>query len=315
MIAFGPIPSRRLGQSLGVNNIPPKSCSYDCVYCQVGPTAKAEIKRREFFDPKEIFAAVQQKVKETEAANAKIDYLSFVPDGEPTLDINLGRSIALLKPLKIKIAVFTNASLLWRADVRQELRKADLVSVKMDAVHRDCWEKINRPYAMLSLEKILNGILAFSKEFKGELISETMLVRGINDTAANLKATAEFIQKINPAMAYLAIPTRPPSETWVQSPDEQFISSAYQIFSAHLKNVECLVGFSPDSYTATGDVIGSLLDITSVQPMRESAVLAFLEQGGKGKAQLDQLIHDDKLVKVIHDGQPFYIRKFSLAKT
>ncbi len=314
MIAFGPIPSRRLGQSLGINNIPPKSCSYDCVYCQVGPTADVEIKRREFFEPEEIVNAVQQKLEESVAANARIDYLSFVPDGEPTLDIHLGETIDLLKTFKIKIAVFTNASLLWREDVRKELGKADCVSIKMDAAHVDSWQKINRPNNMLSLETIFDGISTFSKEFQGELISETMLIQGVNDNEANLRATAEFLKRVNPSIAYLAIPTRPPAESWVQSPDEQTLNKAYQIFDEQLNEVELLTGFSSETFSATGDTVQSILDITSVHPMRESEVLSYLQKGGIVKEQLNILITDEKLVRVVHEGQPFYIRKYSSNK-
>ncbi|HSL41575.1 MAG TPA: radical SAM protein, partial [Desulforhopalus sp.] len=111
LMIFGPVPSRRLGRSLGINNIPPKICSYACLYCQVGRTTRMTIDRQEFFRPEEILAAVQAKLEETAQAGEPVDYLSFVPDGEPTLDINLERTIALLRPLKIPIAVITNTSL------------------------------------------------------------------------------------------------------------------------------------------------------------------------------------------------------------
>src|SRR3989304_4740935 len=118
MIVFGPIPSRRLGRSLGINNIPPKVCSYSCVYCQIGLTDSMSVARKEFHFPDEIFKDVSAKVKHLQNAGEQIDYLTFVPDGEPTLDINIGKEILELKTLKIKIAVITNASLLWDEKVR-----------------------------------------------------------------------------------------------------------------------------------------------------------------------------------------------------
>jgi wyosine [tRNA(Phe)-imidazoG37] synthetase (radical SAM superfamily) len=133
MIAFGPVPSRRLGRSLGINNIPPKVCSYSCVYCQLGRTLKMQVERQAFHLPEEILVAVQKKVNSVKAAGESIDYLTFVPDGEPSLDINLGHAIELLRPLGLPIAVITNASLIWREDVRTDLRKADWVSLKVDA--------------------------------------------------------------------------------------------------------------------------------------------------------------------------------------
>jgi wyosine [tRNA(Phe)-imidazoG37] synthetase (radical SAM superfamily) len=134
MIAFGPVPSRRLGRSLGINNIPPKVCTYACVYCQVGRTTEMTIGRRTFYDPDEVLQDVQEKISKSDEAGEPIDYLTFVPDGEPTLDTNLGREIDLLTPLGIPIAVITNNSLLSRQDVRDDLVGADWVSLKVDAV-------------------------------------------------------------------------------------------------------------------------------------------------------------------------------------
>jgi wyosine [tRNA(Phe)-imidazoG37] synthetase (radical SAM superfamily) len=315
MIAFGPVPSRRLGQSLGINNIPPKNCSYDCVYCQVGPTAQKDLQRRPFFEPDEIFQAVIQKVQEVRDASGRIDYLTLVPDGEPTLDIHLGKTIEMLRPLKIKIAVITNSSLLWLEEVRNELALADYVSLKMDSVNENTWRKINRPNPKLSLPEILAGALTFSKIFKGTLVSETMLVRGINDHEASLEATAEYLGQLNLAIAYIAIPTRPPSERWVQTPDEETLNLAYHIFRNHVVRTEYLTGFSEDAFSATGDVVQNLVNITSVHPMRESEALEFLKQGNADGKKLEELVAQEKLVRIIHRGLPFYVRKLPLVKS
>ena len=128
MIAFGPVPSRRLGRSLGINNIPPKVCTYSCVYCQLGRTIKMKVERGAFYEPDEILQDVHDKVEKAREAGEVIDYLTFVPDGEPTLDINFGREIELLRPLGIKIAVITNSSLIWREDVREALMKAERIA-------------------------------------------------------------------------------------------------------------------------------------------------------------------------------------------
>ena len=311
MIAFGPIPSRRLGQSLGVNNIPPKHCSFDCIYCQVGSTTQTELHRRVFFEPDEIFQAVRQKVQEVEASNHRIDYLTFVPDGEPTLDIQLGRAIELLKTLNIKVGVITNASLLWRKDVRQDLALADLVSLKIDTVDEDAWRALNRLDAELTLPGILDGALSFSKEFDGTLITETMLVRGFNDDESPLTATAEFLGQLNPSTAYIAIPTRPPAESWAQKPDENTLNLACQIMDKHVNSTEILMGFSDDAYSMTGDVVQGLLAITAVHPMRESQAVAYLEKGDMRKSKLDELVAQQELVRVIHEDQAFYVRKLT----
>ncbi|KAA0003378.1 MAG: radical SAM protein, partial [Thermoplasmata archaeon] len=172
MSVFGPVPSRRLGKSLGVNNIPVKICSYSCVYCQLGRTLEMSIERKEYYPPSKIFEEAKEK-----AGNA--DCITFVPDGEPTLDINIGKEIELLRQIK-KVAVLTNGSLLWREDVRHDLMNADLVSIKIDAVSEKLWKKIDRPHPELRLEKVMEGMLEFAREFKGEIITETMLIDGID---------------------------------------------------------------------------------------------------------------------------------------
>jgi len=176
MLAFGPVPSRRLGRSLGINNIPPKTCSYSCIYCQLGRTTQHIIKRKSFYKPAEIFREVKRKVNKAISRNEKIDYLTFVPDGEPTLDVNLGREISLLRQIGIPVAVLTNSSLIWREDVKEDLLKANLVSLKIDAATEALWRKINRPCKGLSLDRILDGIADFAEAFKGTLITETMLI-------------------------------------------------------------------------------------------------------------------------------------------
>jgi wyosine [tRNA(Phe)-imidazoG37] synthetase (radical SAM superfamily) len=124
MATFGPVPSRRLGRSLGINNIPPKTCSYACIYCQLGRTLHLQTERAAFYDPVLLFDEVAKRLDAVRSAGENVDFLSFVPDGEPTLDLNLGRLIELLRPLGSEIAVITNSSLLWRPEVRDELATA-----------------------------------------------------------------------------------------------------------------------------------------------------------------------------------------------
>ena len=246
MIAYGPVPSRRLGRSLGINNIPPKVCTYSCVYCQLGHTIKMQGERDEFYEPEEILQDVQGKVEEVREAGEPIDYLTFVPDGEPTLDLNLGRAIDLLKPLGIDIAVITNGSLLWREDVREALMKADWVSLKVDAVQEGVWRRVDRPHGTLQLTSIQDGMLKFAKAYTGHLVTETMLVKGVNDGLEHLEEVASFLAQLQPGVAYLAIPTRPPAETWVRSPAEEVINRAYQIISESVSVRHSPVGGVPD---------------------------------------------------------------------
>ena len=309
MIAFGPVPSRRLGRSLGINNIPPKVCTYSCVYCQVGRTDTMKVERCPFYEPEDIVKSVRKQVEKAIKKGEPIDYLTFVSDGEPTLDVNLGYEIDLLKSLGIKIGIITNASLIFREDVRADLMKADWVSLKFDSISKTSWRKINRPHRELELGLILEGMLDFSKIFRGELVTETMLIQGIGLDADILKEMADFLDRLNPAKAYLAIPTRPPAESWVRPPEPKDINVAFQVFHEKLDQVEYLIGYEGNAFAFTGNVEEDLLSITSVHPMRESAVREFLKKAGTDGSVVHQLIAQGKLVEADYEGQKFYLRK------
>ncbi|MFA6635821.1 MAG: radical SAM protein [Candidatus Omnitrophota bacterium] len=309
LIAFGPVPSRRLGQSLGINNIPPKSCSYSCLYCQVGLTRDITTERKEFYSVNDIFSKVEGKIRGAKRKGEVVDYLTFVPDGEPTLDINLGRTITMLKQFGIKIAVITNASLLWKSSVRDYLCLSDWVSVKIDAVSEYLWRKINRPHRSLELDKVLMGISEFSDVFKGELATETMLVQDVNDSDEEIKKIAEFISKLRSSTSYIGIPTRPPAGKDVKAPGGDTVNRAYQLFREREINVEYLIGYEGNSFAFTGDVEQDLLSITAVHPMKEEAVGRFLLKADANWEIVEGLIESGKLMKARYRNQNFYMRK------
>jgi wyosine [tRNA(Phe)-imidazoG37] synthetase (radical SAM superfamily) len=230
MRAYGPVPSRRLGQSLGINHVPPKICTYSCVYCQLGRTINMQSDRQKFYPPEEIVSDMERQVNRAFGRGEHIDYLTFVPDGEPTLDVNIGRGIELLKPLGIKTAVISNESLMWRDDVRGNLLGADWVSMKVYAVNETIWRRVSRPHGALEHEVVLEGRREFADVFQGELNTETMLIQGLNDDAEDAERIAVFLEDLNPDKAYIAIPTRPPAEEWVKPADEEAINRTFQVF-------------------------------------------------------------------------------------
>ncbi|MBN1657905.1 MAG: radical SAM protein [Anaerolineae bacterium] len=310
MIAFGPVPSRRLGRSLGINNIPPKICTYSCVYCQLGRTLQMQVERQAYYPPEEVSSAVRGKVAMASTAGESIDYLTFVPDGEPTLDCHLGREIALLKPLHIPIAVISNASLIWRHDVRGDLMGADWVSLKVDAVEQEIWRRLDRPHGKLELGPILEGAVRFAIEYRGELVTETMLVAGVNDGVEHLEALARFLAQLQPHRAYVSIPTRPPAEPWATPPTEQVVNRAVHILSQEVEQVEYLIGYEGNAFAFTGDIDRDLLSITSVHPMREDAVSAFLARAGADWTAVDRMVTQGQLVRAEYDDRHFYVRRF-----
>jgi len=317
MIAFGPVPSRRLGRSLGINNIPAKVCSYSCIYCQLGRTVERSSKRKRFYAPEEVFKDVERRFREVKRKGEVVDYLTFVPDGEPTLDENLGVEIDLLRELGVPIAILTNSSLVWREDVREDLLKLDLVSLKVDAVNERVWRRINRPEKSLKLQDILDGILEFSKKFKGKLITETMLVEGV-EYGEELEKIAEFLSRVKPDKAYVAIPTRPPAESWVKPAREETVNKAFQEFSKRLGEgkVEYLIGYEGEAFSSTGDLEENLLSITSVHPMREEGVKRLLKKANADWTVVERLLAEGKLIKLEYEGHIYYMRKLpSRAKT
>ena len=309
MKVYGPVPSRRLGQSLGINNIPPKICTYSCVYCQLGRTIDLQCERRRFYDPEVIFKDTERQIRKARDRDERIDYLTIVPDGEPTLDVNLGREIGLLKSLGIKIAVIENASLLWREEVRNELGEADWVSLKVDAVTEETWRRVNRPHGALKHDTVLEGMKDFADTFKGELATETMMIQGLNDSVEEVEKISDFLAELRPSKAYIAIPTRPPAEEWVRPADEQALNRAYQIFDGKLDHVEHLIGYEGNAFAFTGNVEEDLLSITSVHPMREEGVAELLSKAGSDWSQIEKLLGERRLIELEYRGNKFYMRK------
>ena len=310
MISFGPIPSRRLGKSLGINNITStKTCSYSCIYCQVGLTHNYSFEREAFYEPSVIFDEVQEHLSKLTQSD-KPDYLTFVANGEPTLDIHLGESIEKLKILNIPIAVITNASLLNDPQVREELQLADWVSVKIDVGNESIWKKINRPLAKVDFKEYVKGLITFSKEFKGILVSETMLVEGVNDNAKDVLQTATLVSTVNPSIAYISVPTRPPALNLVVPPNELIVNEAYQIFSDKGINTELILGFEGTHTGFTGNALEDIINICSVHPIREDTMQELLKKNQVDQTILETLLYNKYVQKIEYNSNTFYIRKF-----
>jgi len=310
-IAFGPVPSRRLGRSLGVNNIPPKLCTYSCVYCQLGPTQRTTVKRLPLRAPQEVFEAVARSVRRAHDAAEPIDYITFVADGEPTLDLRLGEAIDRLRPLGRRIAVITNASLLSRRPVRKALGRADWVSVKVDAADEVTWRVVNRPDRRLAFAEIVQGLEVFAATYRGTLVTESLLVRDANDNRMHVERLARFVGSLRPAVAYLGVATRPPAADWVRRPTEVALHNAFCHFSRWVPHVELLIGYEGNAFASTGDPRADLLAIAAVHPVREDAALELLKRSDAGADLLDRMVEEGELVRLGHDEHTFYLRRFA----
>lgn len=307
---FGPVPSRRLGRSLGVNNIPPKVCSYSCVYCQLGRAIEMTAQRREFFDPETLVVEAGEHLGAARDRGDRVDYLTIVPDGEPTLDANLEELIAGLATLGVPLALITNSSLMGEEAVRAALSRVDWISVKVDAPDEHTWKRVDRPHRRLDFDEMMAGLRMFADGFDGTLTTETMLVDGLNDGTEEVEAAAEIIAELGPDVSYISIPTRPPAERWARPASERAVARAYGAFASRGLHVENLIGYEGNEFAASGNVREDLLGITAVHPMRSDAVDEILRRDDSSEAELRELIDEGEIVEVEFAESLFYVRGF-----
>ncbi len=310
-LAFGPVYSRRLGWSLGVRNVPGKNCSYNCVYCQAGRTVRLTIKRTAFYKPGRVAGDVEERLGEVESRGGRVDYISVVPEGEPTLDSGLGELIDLLKGLGRPVAVFTNSSLLWRSDVREDLLAADLVNVKVDAARTGTWRRVNRPHPLLSFREVIGGLRAFASEYRGRLLAETMLVGGV-DYGEELGEIAGIVASLRPERAYVAVPVRPPAEP-VGPPGEDVVLGLYGLLEERLGRgrVELLTGLPTVDMELLSDPERNILEAAGVHPLRVEEAERLLEAAGADWGVVERLLKRGLLRLAEYRGERFLVRRLS----
>jgi wyosine [tRNA(Phe)-imidazoG37] synthetase (radical SAM superfamily) len=255
-------------------------------------------------------AAVDHRLRACADRGERVDTITLVPDGEPTLDAHVGQVIRALGSFGLPVAVITNGSLLWRDDVRADLTPADIVSVKVDTVDDRTWRRLNRPSARLQLAQVLEGIRAFADEYAGTLLTETMLVHAVNDASESVVAVADFVRRLRPASAYLAAPTRPPAVHSAVPPSPDVLVRAYELMAERLPHI-ALLGSEPEGHFGqTGDPVADLLGILAVHPMREERARDYLVEAGGTPAALDALVEDGRIVIASHAGHRFAMPSF-----
>ncbi len=211
---YGPVPSRRLGKSLGIDLVPHKICTYDCIYCQIGKTTQKTLQRKEYIPSQEILNEVKLFLEE---GASSIDYFSLSGSGEPTLHSQIRSIIERIKKItSIPVAVITNGSLLYEEEVRKDLLQADVVLPSLDAVSAEVFARINRPPSELSVEKVIEGMVEFRKVYKGQIWLEILFCKGVNDTPEELQKMKEAVEQIHPDLIHLNTVVRPPSEDWAK---------------------------------------------------------------------------------------------------
>lgn len=270
---YGPVPSRRMGLSLGVSNIPEGFCNFACVYCQLGRTSAMTNTRKEFFPVEEILAEVRDALEE----NSSLDVVTIVGEGEPALGSGIDRLIAGMKEMTdLPVALITNGSLLHDPEFRKEIMDADIVLPSLDAFDDESFRKINRPFGTLRFDCYLQGIADFSHEYKGNLWLEVMLVKGINDSDEALAKMKEAVERIDYDRLYINVPVRPPAEDWVEVPDKEQVDKAVDLLGAI--SIEQLA--EPDFGSGEEDDMEAVLSIIRRHPMNQHEIGSLLKARG-----------------------------------
>ncbi|MGI6678418.1 MAG: radical SAM protein [Dehalobacterium sp.] len=291
---FGAVPSRRLGKSLGVSPIPKKTCNYSCVYCQLGRTNHMTNKRQLFFKLNEIIDEFDEVLKN----NIEFDVVTVVGEGEPTLYLKLGELIFEIKKKTDKpVAVITNGSLLYDADLRSELCQADIVLPTFDAYDDESFKKINRSHGSIDFNKIKEGLKLFSEEFKGQLWLELMLMDGVNDDDESLSKYSEALKEFRYDRLYINTPVRPPAESYIKAVNHDKMDHAVNILGGISIDLLASQGF----HSEIKDDYEAILSIIKRHPMNQFEIEGFLKaRGNKKHNELLNLLKSDNSVTIIN---------------
>ncbi|MFX0040526.1 MAG: radical SAM protein [Candidatus Heimdallarchaeota archaeon] len=307
---YGPVPSRRLGNSLGIDPIPSKTCNYQCIYCQLGKTTNFTNTRKNFFPKEEIIAEIDKEIKLTKN---RFEYITFVGSGEPTLYKDLKDLIVHAKRISKKpVCVITNGSLLYQKEVQEALMFSDVVLPSLDAGDERSFIKINRPHPSINFENIIQGFIDFKKIFKGMFWIEIMLMKGINDSKEELSKIKNKIDKIKPDRIDINVPIRPPVEKWVKIPESNIVSTLNEIFGDYSN-----IGFPEEGIFKIHslNLEKELISILERHPMREDQILTTFSDFGLNKekiiAMLMKLKSEQKISKVLYNEKIFWKLNFN----
>ncbi len=302
---FGPVPSRRLGRSLGIDPVPLKTCNWNCVYCQLGRTRPLTNDRRAYVNQDLILGEVASALEQHTAGD--IDWVTFVGSGEPTLHSGLGWMIQQVKSItSIPVAVITNGALLHLPAVRRDLAAADMVLPSLDAGSEALYRSLNRPHPHNPFNQYVAGLVAFRGSYRGQICVEVMLVHGQNDTEIALRDISRVLADVDPDEIHINQPIRPPAETWVQPTDEEGLIRARAILGDKVH----IFTFVEGNYNLGiyDKVVDAIMAIITRHPMRQIELENTLSAWGGGEvhAALDELIASGRAQKVERYGVTFW---------
>lgn len=299
---YGPVPSRRLGFSLGIDILPFKTCSLDCIYCQLGPTPEKTVLRQAYFTETEILAQIEERLKSPK----RIDYITFSGSGEPTLNSLIDALIQNIKRMtSIPVAVLTNSTLLIRPEVRRGLLEADLVVPSLDAVTQDVFERVNRPHPTLRIDDIIEALIAFRQEFRGRIWLEIMLVRDINDDPSHLEKLKAVIARIEPDRIQLNTVVRPPAEDFAQPLTREQMESIRDFLG---EKSEIIAEFTQkDQIEPSDDLRDEIAAMISRRPVTLEDISASLGvHQNEAVKYLNFLVEEGRIRIKTHEGRKYY---------
>lgn len=307
---YGPIPSRRLGRSLGVDPIPLKTCNWNCVYCQLGRSVPLLHERAEYAPRQEILDEILAAV--THHTPGEIDYITFAGSGEPTLHSGLGWIIRHIKErTALPVAVITNGSLLYLPEVRTALLPADVVMPTLSAGSADLYRRIHRPHPEATFARLVSGLAAFRAVYAGQLWLEVMLLGGLNDQEEALHDLAALLERLRPDQIHLMLPERPPAEPWVRPPDAEGMVRVAATLGASAHVVHALpVDVNASDYATPADAIVS---IVTRHPMNRAQLHQALHRWPPGEVDnaLTSLCESDEIFAVERLGMEFWVARGS----
>jgi len=300
---FGPIPSRRLGLSLGVDLVPYKVCSFDCIYCEIGRTTLKTTERKEYVP----FDEVKREIDLFISQKGYADFITLSGSGEPTLHIKTGELINWIKTqTDIPVAVITNASLLWDPRVREELYEAHVVLPSLDAGTQEIFEKINRPHFSITLEKILHGLEIFCHEFEGEIWFEVLLVKGVNDSLDEIKRLSNLLRGIPYNKIQLNTVVRPPAQK-VEPLTQKELEALLPYFG---EKSEVIAFSSKKTPSFSFDIEDQIAKTVSRRPCTRKDIAKMLGISELEVTKyIDTLLYKDKIKIKRHKDEIFYIGK------
>jgi wyosine [tRNA(Phe)-imidazoG37] synthetase (radical SAM superfamily) len=291
---YGPVPSRRLGISLGVDIVPYKTCSYDCIYCQLGKTTNQTLERKSYVK----VSSWLDELKETIDLNSDIDYITFSGSGEPTLNRDIGRMIKKVKELtQIPVAVLTNGSLLWDDKIREDLFLADLVVPSLDAVSGGIFQRVNRPMKSLKIEKVLDGIKIFCEQFTGKIYLEIMLVKNINDSEEEIKKINRFAKNLRIDKTQLNTVIRPPGDPKAKPLNKEELIKVKTLFDPKLK-VELSADFKRKTAKAyQKNLEQAIIELLKRRPTRGEEMAVSLGVHPNEIVKYLQILEEKKIIR------------------